>query len=130
MAVSNMAWNSNRFFWDGRAELLRHQSLLPIEDELEMDENLDDVIAKLSVESGYVDQFTRAFGDGNITPERISLTLEQFMLSIVSYGSRYDQHLAGESVLNSWNTIPFFLNSAVRIVRIAIPESTSKTMIS
>jgi cytochrome c peroxidase len=100
MAVSNMAWNSNRFFWDGRAELLRHQSLLPIEDELEMDENLDDVIAKLSVESEYIHQFTRAFGDGNITRERISLTLEQFMLSIVSYGSRYDQHLAGESVLN------------------------------
>lgn len=99
MAVTNMAWNSNRFFWDGRAELLRHQSLLPIEDELEMDETLEDVVSKLEADQAYQDQFKRAFGDASITPQRISLAMEQFMLSIVSYGSKYDQYLAGQTSL-------------------------------
>ena len=41
MAVINMAWNTNEFFWDGRAHLLRDQSILPIQDELEMNETLE-----------------------------------------------------------------------------------------
>ena len=48
MSVFNMAWNDNEFFWDGRAHLLRDQALLPIQDELEMDETLENVVAKLS----------------------------------------------------------------------------------
>ena len=32
MAVFNMAWNENEFFWDGRAHLLRDQSLKPVQD--------------------------------------------------------------------------------------------------
>ena len=47
MAVVNLAWNENGFFWDGRAELLRHQSVLPIQDPLEMNETIENVIAKL-----------------------------------------------------------------------------------
>jgi cytochrome c peroxidase len=47
MSTFNMAWNDNGFFWDGRADFLRHQALMPIQDELEMNETLDNVIAKL-----------------------------------------------------------------------------------
>lgn len=93
MGIFNMAWNTNGFFWDGRAELLRHQSLLPIEDSLEMDETLENVVNKLSDQSMYTDQFKRAFGDPIITPERMSLAMEQFMLTIVSNDSKYDRYL-------------------------------------
>ena len=96
MPVFNMAWHSNEFFWDGRAQLLRDQSLLPIEDPLEMNETLENVIAKLSDAEMYRDQFMRAFGAEEITAEKMSLALEQFMLSIVSYDSKYDKYLAGE----------------------------------
>ena len=99
MSVVNMAWNSNEFFWDGRAHLLRDQSLLPIEDELEMDETLDNVIAKLSDSKMYRDQFSRAFGSPEITEEKMSLAMEQFMNTIVSYNSKYDQYLAGTAML-------------------------------
>lgn len=95
MAVMNMAWNTNGFFWDGRAELLRDQSLLPIQDELEMDETLDNVISKLNASEEYRDQFIRAFGDATITAERISLAMEQFMNSVTSYDSKYDRYLQG-----------------------------------
>lgn len=96
MSVFNMAWHTNEFFWDGRAHLLRDQSLLPIQDDLELDETLDNVVAKLSNSTRYQEQFIRAFGSEEITSTKISLALEQFMLSIVSYNSKYDKYLAGE----------------------------------
>ncbi|MBI1183346.1 c-type cytochrome [bacterium] len=99
MAVFNMAWHSNEFFWDGRAHLLRDQALKPIQDELEMDENLDNVVAKLSEMTSYKEQFSRTFGSDVISAEKISLALEQFMNSIVSVNSKYDKYLAGEAQL-------------------------------
>jgi len=101
MAVFNTAWHTSEFFWDGRAHLLRDQALKPIEDNLEMKETLDNVIVKLGAEQSYLDQFTRAFGDAGITSERMALALEQFMNSIVSYRSKYDQFLAGSATLNA-----------------------------
>ena len=96
MAAFNTLWHSNEFFWDGRAHLLRDQSLLPIQDPLEMNETLNQVIAKLSADNRYTDKFVKAFGTNLITSDLISLALEQFMFSIVSSNSRYDQYLRGE----------------------------------
>lgn len=101
MSVFNMAWNTNGFFWDGRAPLLRDQSLMPIQDELEMDETLGNVVAKLKASQAYKDQFIRAFGTDQITPLLISKALEQFMNSIVSNHSTYDAYLAGTTTLDS-----------------------------
>jgi len=99
MPVFNMAWHSNEFFWDGRATLLRDQALKPIEDPLEMNETLENVVSKLSAMEIYRNQFTRVFGTEEITAEKMALAMEQFMLSIVSYESKYDKYLAGEATL-------------------------------
>lgn len=99
MSVFNTAWHNNGFFWDGRSKLLRHQSLMPIQDPLEMDETLENVVTKLSAKKEYRDQFLRAFGNSDITAERISLALEQFMNTIVSNHSKYDMYLAGTAKL-------------------------------
>lgn len=101
MSVFNMAWHTNEFFWDGRAHLLRDQSLLPIQDELEMDESLANVVAKLNQNQTYKDQFIRAFGSEEVTTERMSLAMEQFMNSIISNNSKYDQYLAGKAQLSA-----------------------------
>jgi cytochrome c peroxidase len=95
MPIFNMAWHSNQFFWDGRADLLRDQALLPIQDELEMDETLDNVITKLEDMQMYKDQFMRTFGSEEITSEKMALAMEQFMLSIVSHDSKFDKAQAG-----------------------------------
>ncbi len=101
MTIFNMAWHSNEFFWDGRAHLLRDQSLMPIQDELEMDETLENVVAKLSASKVYKDQFMRAFGSSEITNEKISLAMEQFMNSIVSNNSKYDRFLKDSTVFTA-----------------------------
>ncbi|HKK38252.1 MAG TPA: cytochrome c peroxidase, partial [Cryomorphaceae bacterium] len=41
------------------------------------------------------DQFIRAFGYDEITPEKMGLAMEQFMLSIVSGNSKYDRYQQG-----------------------------------
>jgi len=101
MAVFNMAWNENQFFWDGRANLLRDQALMPIQDSLEMAESMANVIKKLSTSQVYLDQFTRAFGSSEITDLNISLALEQFMNSITSVDSKYDRFLRGDESLSA-----------------------------
>ncbi|SFT55011.1 Methanobactin biosynthesis cassette protein MbnH [Lishizhenia tianjinensis] len=99
MAIFNMAYNTNQFFWDGRADLLRDQAILPIQDHLEMDESMENVITKLKNDQQYVDQFTRAFENGEINTLNISLALENFMNSIISEDSKYDRYLAGKETL-------------------------------
>ena len=95
MPIFNMAWHTNQFFWDGRANLLRDQALKPIEDPLEMNEKLENVVAKLSASPLYREQFMRAFGSHDITTDKMALALEQFMFSMVSYNSKFDRVNAG-----------------------------------
>ena len=101
MPVFNTLWHTNEFFWDGRAHLLRDQTLMPIQDELEMKETLESVISKLNGSEIYPDQFIRAFGDEVITSERMSLALEQFINSIISNRSKYDKYLDREAALTA-----------------------------
>ncbi len=99
MAVVNLAWNNNGFFWDGRSPSLAHQSLQPIENPVEMAETHANVISKLNLLQAYKDQFKRAFGDENITAERMGEAMEQFMMTLVSNNSKYDKYLAGQTEL-------------------------------
>jgi len=101
MSVFNMAWNSNGFFWDGRSNLLRDQSLKPIQDSLEMHETLPNVVAKLQASEMYRTQFRKVFGTEDITSELMSKAMEQFMNSIVSYHSKYDDFVAGKATLTA-----------------------------
>ena len=101
MTIFNMAWHSNEFFWDGRSHLLRDQSLMPIQDELEMDETLENAVAKLAASQVYKDQFMRAFGSEEITSEKMSLAMEQFMNSIISNNSKYDRFLKDSTVFSA-----------------------------
>lgn len=90
MALFNLFYHRN-FFWDGRAQLLRHQALAPIEDPAEMDETLANVIEKINQNEDYKQRFRAAFNTQNINSEHISMALEQFMFSIVSLDSKFDQ---------------------------------------
>ena len=100
MPIFNLAWHKTGFFWDGRAATLREQSLLPIQDPLEMHETLDNIVSKLNASQKYKDQFVRAFGTPEVNSTKVSLALEQFMMTIVSFDSKYDQYLAGNTTLS------------------------------
>lgn len=101
MAVMNLAWHNNGLFWDGRAATVRGQSLGPIQNPIEMHETLPSVVAKLSADKKYKDQFIRAFGSDSITPLKMSLAMEQFMFTMVSTESKYDKYLRSEASLSA-----------------------------
>ncbi len=98
MPLFNLAWKSS-FFWDGRAPSLREQALMPIQDHTEMDERLDRVVAKLG--STYAADFARAFDSAEITPERIGLAIENFLLTLVSADSPFDRAMRGAGELSA-----------------------------
>ncbi len=82
---------SGRFFWDERAATLEDQVLMPIQDPVEMGMRLDSLENRLRNTSFYPILFKYAFGSPVISSENISKALAQFVRSMISYQSRYDQ---------------------------------------
>ena len=80
-----------RFFWDERAGNLEEMVLLPVQSRIEMGQDLSRVVDTIARDATYPALFARAFGDRQITEQRIGKALAQFVRSIVSYQSRYDE---------------------------------------
>jgi cytochrome c peroxidase len=83
-------YNRGRFFWDERAATLEEQVLMPIQDSVEMGMTLATLVSAVENQPYYPILFENAFGDDQITADRISKALAQFIRSIVSTQSRYD----------------------------------------
>jgi cytochrome c peroxidase len=83
-----------RFFWDERAGNLEEAVLLPIQDQVEMGQDLTRLVEVLGEDEKYAELFSKAFGDGKVTAERIGKALAQFLRSMVSCRSKYDEGLA------------------------------------
>jgi cytochrome c peroxidase len=98
-ALMNLAWQK-LFMWDGSVNHLDVQALAPITNALEMDENINHVVAKLQANKLYPKLFYKAFGDSIITGERTLKTISQFMLTLVSSNSKYDSVMRKQSVFN------------------------------
>ena len=94
MGLSNARYYENgHFFWDERAETLEDQVLMPIQDEVEMGMSLTALIARLDSIDYYPELFTDAFGDPTINTDRVSKALAQFVRTLVSYESKFDEAL-------------------------------------
>jgi len=98
MPLFNLAWKTS-YFWDGRAASLRAQVLVPIQDHREMDETLPDVMAKLAANPVYPPLFTAAFGTPDVTPEKLGLAIEQYLITLTSFDAKFDRALRGQATL-------------------------------
>ena len=90
--------DETKFFWNERAETLETQTTMPIRDHGEMgfsgengDLSFDDLIIKLSDIGYYKELFTLVYGTDEITETKIQLALAQFIRSIQSFDSKYDE---------------------------------------
>lgn len=96
MALVNLAFNANGFFWDGRVATLEEQALVPVEDHLEMNEDWGNVEKKLQKHSEYPVLFRQAFGIGKkseLTKDLVVKALAQFERTLISTNSRFDRIL-------------------------------------
>lgn len=99
-ALFNLNWHSS-FFWDGGVTHIELQPFAPITNPLEMDETLANVVAKLQSKEGYRQMFKDAFGTEEVTTQRMSRALAQFMGMLVSSNSPYDKYIRNEGSLNT-----------------------------
>lgn len=93
--IQNMAF-LKRYMWDGVIHNLNEQPVIPITNEDEMDSSMPDVTAKLNADPEYRKLFKAAYGDENITGERVLKALSQFMVTLVSADSKYDRMKQGK----------------------------------
>ena len=96
MALANARfYQRGRFFWDERAATLEAQVLMPIQDTTEMGMTLSNLVAKVGATKYYPVLFQAAFGTPQVTSDRIAAALAQFVRSIESYQSKFDQAFVG-----------------------------------
>jgi cytochrome c peroxidase len=94
----NLAWNGS-FTWDGRRQRLRDQALAPIADHTEMALPTAAMLQRLAASSSYRQDFQAVFGESEITAAQVGLALEQYLLSLVSFDSKFDRALRREDML-------------------------------
>ena len=95
-ALQNLAWNTH-FMWDGGITHLDVMPIAPITDVNEMDLPLGLAVERIRENKQYVPLFKKAFGDTVINERTILWALSQFMLSLVSDQSKYDQVRRGKA---------------------------------
>jgi cytochrome c peroxidase len=93
-ALLNLAF-FERYMWDGRANSLEAQALLPIQSPAEMHQDLDELVRELNAISGYVEQFHSAFGSG-ATRENVAQALAAFQRTLVTGETPLDRYLRGD----------------------------------
>ncbi|MEE9359550.1 MAG: cytochrome c peroxidase [Hyphomicrobium sp.] len=90
-------YQQGMFFWDQRAATLEDQVLMPFQDPVEMGMTLESLENRAQAADYYPALFEAAFGDDGITSERIARALAQFVRSMASYQSKYDE---GRAMVN------------------------------
>lgn len=88
--INSRFYQRGRFFWDERAGTLEEQVLMPFQDPIEMGMTLNQLVSTVQQQSYYPNLFEKAFGTTEITSDKISKALAQFVRSIVSHSSKYD----------------------------------------
>lgn len=90
-----------RFFWDERAPSLEAQTTQPIQDHIEMgfsgadgDPDFSALVARIAEIELYQVLFTAVYGSPEVTEERMQRALAQFVRSIQSFDSKYDEGLS------------------------------------
>lgn len=95
MVLQNLGWEQ-RFFWDGRAATLEDQILQPVENTIEMHETWPNAVAKLQADNAYVALYQNAFGSSTIDKYKTAKAIAQFLRTLISGNSRFDQFQRGE----------------------------------
>jgi len=98
--IQNLAF-LKRYMWDGVIHNLNQQPIIPMTDVNEMDSSMPEAISKLSKDEVYKKLFKQAYGDENITGERVLKALSQFMATLISADSKYDRFKQGKENFSS-----------------------------
>ncbi len=112
MSLNNVAF-SERLFWDGRANTLQEQALMPVQDPKEMHSSLEEVVDKINTIDGYLELFSELYhvtetSVGKINqkgeePQNYQISaldigdaLAHFEMTLISKPTRFDRFIEGD----------------------------------
>ena len=99
--INDLGWRvANAFFWDMREDDLQDLALLPALNEDELGNDLETIIERVGDAPFYSQLFVNAYGSSTITEARIADALEQFMNSMTTFNTRWD-----EAAANNFQTL-------------------------
>ncbi len=81
------------FFWDNRASTVQEQARQTFANEREMNMPMHKVMDRVEAAEYYKILFKETFGDSQVTEERILDAVSEFVNSMSSYRSKYDEEL-------------------------------------
>jgi cytochrome c peroxidase len=90
LSIVNVAMQKD-FFWDLRETSLKSMVLKPIKNHIEMGvEDMDKLVVKLAAADYYPALFEAAYGDKEVTAERVADAMSQFLRSMMSTNAKVD----------------------------------------
>lgn len=97
MPLQNLAFNyDEKFFWDGRANSLEEQIFEPVTNPIEMANTWSNAVSALQNSTEYPPLFDDAFGTTTIDSTMVTKAIAQFVRTLISGNSRFDQSQRGE----------------------------------
>jgi cytochrome c peroxidase len=85
-----------QFMWDGAADNLDFQPVIPLLSSVEMNGSFANILAMMKSDATYVTLFEQAFTDKQINTENMFKALSQFLVMNVSSNSRFDKYRRSE----------------------------------
>jgi cytochrome c peroxidase len=92
--VLNAAYNPEQF-WDGRAPSLEAQAEGPIANPVEMNLLHPEAVKRLNASAEYKPLFEGAFGPGEVTMEKVRMSIASYERTIISGNSPFDRYQFG-----------------------------------
>lgn len=99
-ALFNLAWHK-AFMADGGITHIEFMPLAPLIDTNEMGMAISDLLNKLQQLPEYPPLFFKAFGKSEVTDQHLYYALVQYLTSLISANSKYDQVMAGKAIFTA-----------------------------
>lgn len=93
------------FFWDNRANTASEQNLASMTNPKEMDMNHTDIVNAVLSQPYYEPLFRMAFKSSQITSDRVSEAIAEFVNSIGSYRSKFDREAEKTIGYNAYSNL-------------------------
>lgn len=92
----NLVWHTS-LMWDGGANNLETQVLIPLQSHEEMEMTPQELVARVSASPAYQKAFLEAWGSSEINLARILKSLAQFEATLISDNAKWDRVQRGQA---------------------------------
>lgn len=103
-----------RFFWDNRAETIAEQSKGSLTNPKEMDMHMNEVVNAIETQPYYSVLFKKAYGDNQVTEDRVTEAIANFINALGSYQSKFDQEASKQPYNASFTNFSGFTTAENR----------------